>query len=78
MAADVLAPCIAGVLDMECKLFLSSTRTAFTKVLPLIFRCEQNGRDFPDDIFICIFLNENVSISVKISLKFVPNGPIWE
>ena len=29
-----------------------------------------------DDIFKCIFLNENVSISVKISLKFVPNCPI--
>ena len=23
-----------------------------------------------------IFLNENVSISIKISLKFVPKGPI--
>ena len=36
----------------------------------------QNGRHFPDDIFKCIFLNENVLISIKISLKFVPNGPI--
>ena len=35
-----------------------------------------NGRHFPDDIFIFIFLNENVWISVKISLKFVPKGPI--
>ena len=25
-----------------------------------------------DDIFKCIFLNENVWISIKISLKFVP------
>ena len=24
----------------------------------------------------CIFLNENVSVSIKISQKFVPNGPI--
>ena len=31
---------------------------------------------FPDDIFKCIFLNENVYISIKISLKFVPKGPI--
>ena len=30
------------------------------------------GRHFPDDIFKCICLNENVSISLKISLKFVP------
>ena len=29
-----------------------------------------------EDIFKCIFLNENVKISIKISLKFVPNGPI--
>ena len=24
----------------------------------------------------CIFLNEKISISIKISLKFVPKGPI--
>ena len=34
------------------------------------------GRHFPDDIFKCIFLNENVLISIKISLQFVPEGPI--
>ena len=36
----------------------------------------QNERHFPDEIFKCIFLNENVRISFKISLKFVPKGPI--
>ena len=36
------------------------------------FRPRQNGRDFPDDIFKRIFLNENVWISLKISLNFVP------
>ena len=39
-------------------------------------RPRQNGRHFTDDIFKCIFLNENVWISIKISLKFVPKGPI--
>ena len=39
-------------------------------------RPRQNGRHFPDDIFKCIFLNENVWISIKISLKIVPKGPI--
>ena len=39
-------------------------------------RPRQNGRIFPDDIFKCIFLNENVYISIKISLKFVPKGHI--
>ena len=34
----------------------------------------QNGRHFVDDIFKCIFVNENVWIPIKISLKFVPKG----
>ena len=34
-------------------------------------RPRQNGRHFADDIFKRIFLNENVLISLKISLKFV-------
>ena len=37
---------------------------------------ETNGRHFPDDIFKCIFMNENVLIAIKISLKFVPKGQI--
>ena len=37
-------------------------------------RPRQNGRHFPDDIFKCIFLNENVSIMIEIPLKFVPMG----
>ena len=36
----------------------------------------QNGRRLPDDIFKCIFSNKNISISIKISLKFVPKGSI--
>ena len=36
----------------------------------------QNGRHFADDIFKCIFLNENGWIPIKISLKFVPKVPI--
>ena len=39
-------------------------------------RLRQNGRHFPDVIFKYIYLNENVLISVKISLKFVPKDPI--
>ena len=39
-------------------------------------RPRQNGRPFADDTFKCIFLNENVRISIKISLKFVLKGPI--
>ena len=39
-------------------------------------RPRQNGRHFADDIFKSIFLNENVWIPIKISLKFFPKGPI--
>ena len=39
-------------------------------------RQRQNGRHFAGDIFKRIFFNENVWISIKISLKFVPKGPI--
>ena len=36
----------------------------------------QNGCDFADDIFRCIFVNEKFWILIKISLKCVPRGPI--
>ena len=39
-------------------------------------RPRQNGRHFADDTFKPIFLNENIRISINISLKFVPKGPI--
>ena len=39
-------------------------------------RPRQNRRHFADDIFKCIFLNENVWIPITILLKFVPKGPI--
>ena len=39
-------------------------------------RPRQNGRHFADAIFKRIFFNENVWISIEISLKFVPKGPI--
>ena len=39
-------------------------------------RPRQNDRRFADDTFKRIFFNENARISIKISLKFVPKGPI--
>ena len=39
-------------------------------------RPRQDCRNFPDDIFRCIFLNENTWIAIDISLSFVPKGPI--
>ena len=45
--------------------------TAITKLRP-----RQNGRHCPVGIFKCIFLNEDIWISIKIYLEFVPEGPI--
>ena len=39
-------------------------------------RPRQDGCHFPDDIFKCIFLNENAWILFTISLNFLPKGPI--
>ena len=36
----------------------------------------RNEQHFADDIFKRIFFNENVWIAIRISLKFVPKGPI--
>ena len=41
-----------------------------------ILEQRQNRRHFPDDISKCILFNENVWISIQISLRFVPKGPI--
>ena len=39
-------------------------------------RPRRNEQHLADDIFKHIFFNENVWISIKISPKFVPKGPI--
>ena len=39
-------------------------------------RPRQNGRHFAEDVFKCIFCNQNLCILIKILLKFVPKGPI--
>ena len=55
--------------------FLSSSQFNDT-IAHLHIEAETNGRHFEDDIFKWIFLNESVWITIKISLKFVPKGPI--
>ena len=40
-------------------------------------RPRRNGQHFADDIYKHIFFNEDVWISIKISLTFVPKGPIY-
>ena len=39
-------------------------------------RPRQNGSQIPDGNFKCIPLNENIYISIEISLKFICKGPI--
>ena len=58
-------------MDSIISSFLYSYSNYFNTLRP-----RQQGRHFPDDIFKCIFLNENVWTSIQISLKFVPKGPI--
>ena len=47
-----------------------------TVALFYTLRPRQTGRHFADDIFKCIFFNEMAWIPIKMSLKFVPKGPI--
>ena len=68
-----------GQLDTEPSVHLCRLLLSYHWGCPLAFntlRPRQTGRHFADDIFKCIFLNENVWIPIKISLKFVPKGPI--
>ena len=56
---------------------LHNNKNVCGQVVPFnTLRPKLNGRRFADDTFKRIFLNENVRISIKISLKFVPKGPI--
>ena len=66
MAADILAT--QGLSFPEYSGF--SSRRVNT------LRPRQNGRNTPDDMFKWIFFNENIQISIKISLKFVPEYPV--
>ena len=54
----------------------SSTTSEYGISVFNILRPRQNGRHFPDNTFKRIYLNENVRLSIKISLKFVPKGPM--
>ena len=57
------------VCETQCKHMHATDTTSTLNAL----RPRQNGRHFADDIFKCIFLNENVWISQTIPLKFIPN-----
>ena len=52
---------------------LLSEERPWSKILTVLntLRPRRNGRHFADDTFKCIFVNENIWISLKISLTFV-------
>ena len=49
---------------------------SYVTLLVNTLRSGQNCRHFANRIFKCIYLNENVRISLKMSLKFVSRRPI--
>ena len=61
----------AGFSDVR---FLFLPGTSYHAIVNTL-RPRQNGRHFADDMFKCIFVNENFWIPIEISLKFVPKGP---
>ena len=63
---------------MSLSLKLQFVLVNFTQCLThwVWLRPRWNRQHFAEDIFNCIFFNEDVWISIKISLTFVPKGPI--
>ena len=55
---------------------LSAKCHSFCSDIINTLRPRKDGCRFPGDIFRCIFLNKNMSISINISLKVIPNGQI--
>ena len=71
--AGVLVVLVYPSLNLFLMLIRGNKLIRFGVLLSVnTLRPRQNGRRFPDDIFRCIFLNENVWISLHISLKYVP------
>ena len=78
---DLVQVCsISSAIELEIALSHKSMATHERKHFWTHFlntlRPKQDGRHFTDDTLKCIFLNENVTISINISLKFVPKGRI--
>ena len=71
--------CWAGNKPLSVNQWRPSSKTPHSITRPQgvnTLRLRHNGHHFPDDIFKCIFLTENVWIAITISLKLVPEGPI--
>ena len=82
-ATTVIRSCDLGKLAIYIRPILQSWRSTLHTCFMFsgcyhfnTLKPRHNGRHFADDVFKCIFLNENVWILLKISLKFVPKGRI--
>ena len=67
------------LIQYMCVLFFVMYHINSNKLEKLEFNSSppaQNGRYFAHDIFRCIFVTEKFFVLIKISLKFVPKGPI--
>ena len=72
-----MSACPAHIIPTRLTQVGPATQTGFAGFFIInTLRPKQNGRHFADDIFKGIVMNENVFISLKISLKFVPKGKI--
>ena len=67
------------VLNLSLEAFFQWHHAKISAILPLLtnrrlntLRPQQDGRRFRDDVFNCIFLNEIVWISIKISVTLFP------
>ena len=65
--------CISIIVSDNANVLPCRSEVAF---LAVTLKPRQHGWHYPDDIFKCIFLDENVIIPIDISLKFVPQVPI--
>ena len=64
MPADAMTPCVSETSVSEWVIKFNTLRPG------------QDGRHFSDDIFKCIFINENCCVLIKCSLKYVRKDPI--
>ena len=68
-------PYVRKVFQWNGLVFFSLS-LCMNQTVALTGQTRQDGRYFAEDVLKCIFFNENVWISLKIPLKFVPRGPI--
>ena len=68
--------CVPGASESYCFCFVFIITVSANDLALNTLRTRQNGRLFADNIFQRMFFNQNVWISITISLKFVPKGPI--